>query len=62
MKVPVEFKALGSAFYAGSYVDGMSADEWISARVSILDAQEKEVSYISYMRLLLSGERPGYRI
>ena len=55
MKTPVEFRDLGSTFYAGSIADGMSAEEWIRESVSMLNTQQKRIC-MTFLDALLAGE------
>lgn len=54
MNIPIEFGALGSSFYAGSFVDGMTANEWIDSRVSILDVRQRKIA-LEFLNGLLTG-------
>lgn len=55
MKVPIEFEALGSAFYAGSFLEGMTIEEWLDAQLSALDARQKRVS-LAFLDELLADD------
>lgn len=55
MKVPIEFEALGSAFYAGSFLEDMSIAEWMDVQLSILDARQKKAS-LAFLDGLLADE------
>lgn len=61
MKVPAEFVELGSAFFAGSYVDGMSPEEWIISRVSFLDGRQRGVC-LAFVDELLAEPGDGKRL
>lgn len=55
MKVPAEFNALGSSFYAGTLDHGMSGEEWIDSRLAILKTHEK-VAAKNFLDKLLAGK------
>ena len=40
MKIPPEFEALGSAFYAHSYVEGMTELDWIRSQLEFVRPED----------------------
>lgn len=60
MRIPDEFRDLGASFYAGSDI-GLTPEQWIVARISILSAHETKRS-LEFLNELLDGKPDSRRL